>query len=111
MSITITTPTKEELENMFEQGKVVNRLNPELAEALKEQGWVIDDYHIEKIYKGYPIVIEFCLGDFCTYPCSKVGHWLLEKKYPAPTLMEALIHSIKIESRIDNGEHWTGEDR
>ena len=102
--------TKEEATTWFEAMKVSNRMPPELIERLKKDGWTFDDFSMEKTYKGYPLVIEFCIGDFCTYPCSKKGHWLLEKKYPAPTWLEAYIYIMTLQERIDNGEHWTGED-
>jgi hypothetical protein len=110
MTTTITQLTKTETQDLLEKAKVSNRMDVKLVEALREQGWTFYEYSIEKNYKGYPIVIEFCLGDFCTYPCSKKGHYLLEKKYPAPTFLDALIHVIKIETQIDEGHHWIGEE-
>lgn len=102
--------TKEEAQELFEGMKVENRMTPEMRKSLEKQGWTFDSYSMEKVYKGYPLVIEFCIGDFCTYPCSKRGHWLLEPKFRAPTFMDAVIHIITLEERIDAGEKWQGEN-
>lgn len=97
--------------DLREAFKVKNRLPKGIWNKLKVQGYYSpDDLSIEKKYKGYFLVIEFCIGDFCTYPCSKNGHWLLEDKFRARSLIEALVHIVYLEKRIDAGEHWVGEN-
>lgn len=116
MSIQISKLTKEEAKILLDGLKVTTRFNetPEteqLWKKLQEDGWKIEgEYSIEKKYQGYFIVIEFCIGDFCVYPCSKNNHWLLEKKTKCMTFIEALAESLNIQQRIDNGQHWIGEE-
>lgn len=111
MSIVVKQLSKDEVKDMLEEGKVINRVPADIMEKLTEQGYkIVADYSIEKIYKGYPLVIEFCMGDFCVYPCSKKGHWLLEKKKKCESLIEALATVVSLQVRIDSGEHWPGED-
>jgi hypothetical protein len=112
MNYTIKQLNKAELEEMLNEIKPTNVLSEGVREALEEQGWEIKDaeYCMEKVYEGYHLVIEFCMGDFCTSICSKNGHWLLESKTPKDTFIEAIIQQKINEGRIDSGEHWTGED-
>lgn len=103
--------TKQQAKELHEAAKVINRILAKQWEVLQKDGWkIVEDYSIEKIHNGLYIVIEFCFGDFCVYPCSRKGHWLLEKKYKADDFLQALIHAAGIQIRIDNGEHWKGED-
>lgn len=110
MTTVIKELTREELEAWMRETSVVGQLPSQLIDYLKREGWTIDEFAIELLYKDYPLVIEFCIGDYCTYPCSKKGHWLLEKKYPAPTFVEAYLYIQELKARIDRGEHWVGED-
>lgn len=96
--------------DIFEGMKVINRLPEKLQKLLIIEGWSFLDYAMEKIYKGYPLVIEFCIGDFCVYPCSKKGHWLLEKKVSCESWLEAYIQILSLQTRIDNNTHWQGEE-
>jgi hypothetical protein len=111
MAIKIQQISKEEALAWHESMKVKNRMPADIWEKLEEGGWtIVEDFSIEKKHKGYFIVIEFCIGDFCVYPCSKNGHWLLEKKISCDGLAEALIRAMQLQLRIDAGEHWTGEN-
>jgi hypothetical protein len=110
MPIQVHQLTKEEAKTLFEALKVSNRMPKELMDRLALDGWTFDDFSMEKTYKGYPLVIEFCIGDFCAYPCSKNGHYLLERKKSCENWFEALCHIFELQERIDNGEHWTGEN-
>ncbi len=111
MSVTIKSLSENEVKTMLDEALVVKRVSPEMLKKLEEQGWkVAYDYSIEKKYKGYFIVIEFCMGDFCVSICSKKGHWLLEKKQSVDSFLLALVKAAQLEARIDADEHWTGED-
>jgi hypothetical protein len=98
------------IREMLEKMKVRNRMTPEQVEAVEKQGWIIEDYAMEFKYKGYYLVIEFCIGDFCTSICSKEGHWLLEAKVRNKDFIHALVTISKYMIRIDEGEHWQGEE-
>jgi hypothetical protein len=111
MNVVIKQLTKSEAMDLFEKAKVVNRLDPEMLKTLEADGWkVAYDFSIEKKHKGFFIVIEFCMGDFCVSICSKKGHWLLEKKQSVETFTEALVKAAFYQIDIDRGRHWTGED-
>ena len=98
------------IREMLEKMKVRNRITPEQVKAIEKQGWKIEDYSMEMNYKGYWLVIEFCIGDFCTSVCSKNGHWLLEAKIRNEDFMHAMVSICSYMVRIDKGEHWTGEE-
>lgn len=108
--VVIKKVSKKELKSFLDAGMVTNRLPSKMLENAKKSGWTIGDYHMEKKYKGYPLVIEFCIGDFCVSICSKRGHWLLEKKQSVDNLVSAFMVIAQYEVRIDNGEKWVGED-
>jgi len=111
MSKTIHELTKEEAKTFHESAMVKNRVPADIMKKLTDEGWKIAyEFSIEKIYKGYYLVIEFCIGDFCVYPCSKNGHWLLEKKRQCDNFTEALGRAALLQIRIDAGEHWQGEE-
>jgi len=110
MTTTIRPMSKEEVMELSEKSKVINRMSPELVATLEKEGWKFDDYSIEKVHKGLHLVIEFCIGDFCTSICSRKGHWLLEKKIPQETFEGAYLQQLVNIARINGGEHWTGED-
>lgn len=111
MTVTVTPLTKPQARSLLEQMKVVNRMSAELLANMQSQGWYIaHDYSMEIKHEGFFIVIEFCLGDFCVYPCSKKGHWLLEKKQSFETFNEALVAAALLKVKIDRGFHWQGEN-
>lgn len=111
MPTVIKPLTKEEAEAIVEGGKVASRMPPEVWQRFEAQGWrIVEDYSIEKVHKGIYIVVEFCIGDFCVYSCSKNNHWLLQPKRPCDTFIEAMVEAQGIEMAIDRGVHWPGED-
>lgn len=110
MTTVIKQLSEEETKDFLEQSKVVNRLDKDWLDLLKKRGFTIDDYSIEKEFKGYHISIEFCIGDFCTGIYSKKSKWLLENKKSCDTFLEALMTIGIYEMRINNGENWQGED-
>lgn len=110
MPTTIKKVNKQELKSILTTGKVKNRIPSVTLKKLEKAGWNIYDYYIEKNYKGYWLVIEFCIGDFCVSVCSKKGKFLLEKKQSVKNLMYALMASALHEIRIDQGKKWAGED-
>lgn len=113
MSITVKQMTEDEVEQMIADNKPSSRLCEKDKKFLEERGWHLNDEHfcMEKEYKEYKLVIEFCIGDFCTYIGSKKSGYLLEKKVPKNTFLEAILqHEAVNIPRIDDGEHWVGED-
>lgn len=111
MPIIIRELKPKEVRDLREAMKVVNRVPQKVMKQLKKMGYkVAYDYSIEKQYKGFYIVVEFCIGDFCVSLCSKNGHWLLEPKKSTENFILALIYAQEYQDRIDTGEHWAGED-
>lgn len=102
----------KEIEEYIAKWAIFNRVPIEKMAELIIEGWRIDDegYSMELIYDGYPLVVEFCIGDFCTYPCSKRNHWLLEAKVQNMTFDQAMESIYDLKLKIDAGHHWPGED-
>jgi len=109
MTTVIKQLSEEETKDFLEQSKVVNRLDKDWLDLLKKLGFTIDEYSIEKEFKGYHISVEFCIGDFCTGIYSKKNKWLLEKKKSCTSFIEALLNVELYEQRINADEHWSGE--
>lgn len=80
-----------------------------VQKKLEEQGWKIHDFYMEKPAGKLWIDIEFCMGDFCTGIYSEKGKWLLEPKKRCETFIEAIVHSLILQARVEQGEHWPGE--
>lgn len=99
-----------EIDNLLDRMKVTMRTDAQTLQALKNTGWDILDYAIEKQCQGIWICIEFCLGDFCVYPASKHGKWVLEDKQRYDTFIQALVAGYKLMVDIEDGRHWPGED-
>lgn len=111
MSITVTELSKEQVKTLANAALVVNRVPPDVLAQLEKDGWYVAyDYSIEKKHKGFSIVIEFCIGDYCVSICSKKNHWLLEKKRSHEDFIMAFVEAQNYVARIDAGEHWQGEE-
>ncbi len=110
MKATVKELTKEEAKQFLDGFRVDRQIPVWAREKFMKMGWTFLDYSMEKVYKGYFLVIEFCIGDYCTYPCSKNGHWVLEKKVANEDFWTAYVEICKLEERIDADEHWTGEN-
>ena len=112
-NIIVEQMSREDVEKMLKSHEPSTALSEELKSQLIKQGWTLDDKHycIEKIYKGYRLVIEFCIGDFCTYIGSKNEGYLLESKVPCENFIQAILqHELVNVARIDAGQHWKGEE-
>lgn len=113
MTTVIKQLTKEEAQEFLEASKVVNRMPPDILKKLTDNGWyVVEDYSIEYKHetRGLYVVIEFCIGDFCVYPCSKNNHWLLEKKQSFTDFIGAFVAASVLLARMEAGDTWQGEN-
>jgi hypothetical protein len=100
MKTTIRTLSQKEVKEFRKNSLVKTRLGKLMTKIFEQKGWTIGDFQIEQKYKDYVLVIEFCIGDFCSYIGSKNNGWLLEHKVANESLSDALVMIEKYKQRL-----------
>lgn len=101
----------EDLRELLHNHKIVNVIRSPFLQNLKNEGFYIDDdYLLTKKYKDYYLIIDFCPLEFLVGIYSKNSKKMLETERRFDTFLEALIAERQLEFRIDDGEHWEGEN-
>lgn len=106
----LTEEEKKQFQEQLEANKIVNAMPKEMQERFKSLGWTFNEWSMEKKHNGIYLVIEFCIGDICTYPCSKKEKWMLAERIHSNNFFQALVEIVHLEEFIDNGNHWQGEE-